>query len=106
MRGFELSCEFAACAGGWVLGGLETETSLITYLCVGEQSPRVKVLTKAYETVGARCIVLTTDYRLAPENKFPAAVEDAVEVLQWVLTNGKAQLNIDTLKIATGGGSA
>ncbi|KAF5379588.1 hypothetical protein D9757_009281 [Collybiopsis confluens] len=41
-----------------------------------------------------------------PENKFPAAVEDAVEALQWVLTEGKDFLHVDTSKIATGGQSA
>ncbi|KAE9388424.1 hypothetical protein BT96DRAFT_968092 [Gymnopus androsaceus JB14] len=75
--------------GGWTVGRLDTETSLITYLCVG-----------------AKCVVLTVDYRLAPENKFPAAVEDTVEALQWVIINGKARLNVDTSKIATGGNSA
>ena len=45
------------------------------------------------------------DYRLAPENPFPAAVEDAVETLQWVWQNGKEKLNVDTSKIAVGGAS-
>jgi len=75
--------------GGWALGGLNSEQSIITNLCIG-----------------AKCVVITVDYRLAPENKFPAAVEDAVEALQWILTDGKVLLNIDTSKIAAGGFSA
>lgn len=50
--------------------------------------------------------MLSVDYRLAPENPFPAAVEDVVEALQWVLTDGKNLLNIDVSKVATGGLSA
>lgn len=51
-------------------------------------------------------MVLSVDYRLAPENKFPAAVEDAVGALQWVLTEGKDLLNINPSVTATGGISA
>ncbi|KAJ3878666.1 alpha/beta hydrolase fold-domain-containing protein [Lentinula edodes] len=75
--------------GGWALGGLDSEQSIITNICVG-----------------AKCVVLSVDYRLAPENPFPAAVEDVVEALQWVLTDGKNLLNIDVSKVATGGLSA
>ncbi|KIK54915.1 hypothetical protein GYMLUDRAFT_176396, partial [Collybiopsis luxurians FD-317 M1] len=75
--------------GGWILGGDFNEMSIITNLCVG-----------------AKCIVLSVDYRLAPENKFPAAVEDTVEALQWVLTDGKGLLNIDISNIAVGGTSS
>ena len=55
--------------------------------------------------LGANAVVVHVDYRLAPENPFPAAVEDAVETLQWVWQHGKEKLNVDTSKIAVGGAS-
>jgi acetyl esterase/lipase len=53
----------------------------------------------------AHCVVLSVDYRLAPENKFPAATEDAYSSLVWLARNG-AQVGVDTTKIATAGISA
>lgn len=49
--------------------------------------------------------MVSVDYRLAPENPYPAAVEDAVETLYWVHRNGKEKLNVDIAKIAVGGSS-
>ncbi|MCL4333390.1 MAG: alpha/beta hydrolase [Candidatus Thermoplasmatota archaeon] len=49
--------------------------------------------------------VMSVDYRLAPENKFPAALEDALESLRWVQRSAK-ELDIDVEKIAVAGDSA
>lgn len=54
----------------------------------------------------AKCVVVNVDYRLGPEIPYPAAVEDTVESLYWVLKNGKTELNVDTTRIAVGGTSA
>jgi acetyl esterase len=51
------------------------------------------------------CAVLSVDYRLAPEHKFPTAHNDAWDVVQWVAQQGKG-LGLDTHKIAVGGDSA
>jgi hypothetical protein len=50
-------------------------------------------------------VVVSVDYRLAPENPYPEAVEDAIEALQWVWQQGKSKLGIDTKRIAVGGSS-
>lgn len=53
----------------------------------------------------AQCAVLSVDYRLAPEHKFPTAVDDAWDVVRWVAEQG-ATRNIRTSHIAVGGDSA
>jgi len=55
--------------------------------------------------LGAECVVVSVDYRLAPENPYPEAVEDAIEALQWVWEQGASTLGIDTKRIAVGGSS-
>jgi len=74
--------------GGWTFGTINSETSFATNIAVR-----------------SNCVVLSVNYRLAPEDKYPKAVEDAVESLDWVIANGKKELNIDTSKIAVGGSS-
>ncbi len=53
----------------------------------------------------ARCAVVSVDYRLAPEHKFPVAANDAWDSLQWLAGNGRA-LGLDMRRIAVGGDSA
>ncbi|KAH7309659.1 alpha/beta hydrolase fold-domain-containing protein [Stachybotrys elegans] len=75
--------------GGWVLGTIDTENVVATNICAR-----------------AKCVVITTDYRLAPENPFPAAVEDCWEAVLWTMDKGKELLGLDLSKMATGGSSA
>ena len=53
----------------------------------------------------ARCAVVSVDYRLAPEWKFPTAVEDTWDSLAWLRDNAAA-LRLDASRIAIGGDSA
>lgn len=61
---------------------------------------------KIYSVSGASCVVVSVDYRLGPEEPYPAAVEDAEEAWLWVYEKGKTELGIDPTKIAVGGSSA
>lgn len=75
--------------GGWVLGNIATENAVCTNMCVR-----------------AKCVVITTDYRLAPENPWPAAVHDSWETVLWLFGQGKSLLSADVSKVAIGGSSA
>ncbi|MEB3100501.1 alpha/beta hydrolase [Ferviditalea candida] len=74
--------------GGWVLGNLD-------------------VVDAPMRTIANRvgCIVASVDYRLAPEFKFPVALEDCYRATCWVKENA-ARLNGDASRIAIGGDSA
>jgi acetyl esterase len=74
--------------GGWVFGNLDSHDALCRSLCNA-----------------AGCAVLAVDYRLAPEHRFPAAVEDALAALRHVARRG-AQLGLDSSRMAAGGDSA
>jgi acetyl esterase len=75
--------------GGFVLGGLETHDSLCRQIALR-----------------SGVAVLALDYRLAPEHRFPAAVEDAWGALHWLVHGGAASLGLDACRIAIGGDSA
>lgn len=74
--------------GGWVLGNINTENVHCTHWAEH-----------------GKCVVISVDYRLAPEDPFPAAVDDTWEAYLW-LVQGKSGLNINLQKLAAGGSSA
>jgi acetyl esterase len=73
---------------GFVLCSLDTHDGMCRNLCAG-----------------AQCIVVSVDYRLAPEHKFPAGLDDCVFATRWVADHA-TELNGDPPRIAIGGDSA
>lgn len=74
--------------GGWVLGNLETHDAVCRRLA--DFTP---------------CVVVSVDYRLAPENRYPAAFDDCYEVTRYVAGNA-GSLQIDPDRIVVAGDSA
>lgn len=74
--------------GGWVLGDL----------AAGDLAAR-----DLANTTG--CVVVSVDYRLAPEAPFPAAFDDGLAAIRWVIHHA-ADLGVDGSRVAVGGDSA
>ncbi|MEJ5255806.1 MAG: alpha/beta hydrolase, partial [Acidimicrobiales bacterium] len=56
-------------------------------------------------SAGARCVVASVDYRLAPENQYPTAPEDCYAALEWLVRHAD-RLEVDPRRVAIGGESA
>ncbi|MEX0942385.1 MAG: alpha/beta hydrolase [Pseudomonadales bacterium] len=84
----DLPCLVFYHGGGWVIGDLDTHDNI------------ARNLARA-----VNCVVVSTDYRLAPEHPFPAPLEDCFTALKWVAAHA-GELGIDANKIAVGGDSA
>ena len=74
--------------GGWVIGDIETHDVLCRQL-----------------TAEAGVAVVSVDYRLAPEHKFPASVDDAWAATRWVAGHAD-ELGVDARRLSVGGDSA
>jgi acetyl esterase len=74
--------------GGWVLGDLDSHD----WVC--------RRIANA-----AQCVVVSVDYRMAPEHVFPAAYDDSLAALRWTVDNAQL-LRIDPSRVSVGGDSA
>jgi len=74
--------------GGWVIGDLDTHDVLCRSL-----------------SNGSGCAVASVDYRMGPEHRFPAAVDDVLAATRWVHRQA-ASLGLDAGRLAVGGDSA
>ncbi len=73
--------------GGYVVGSIDTHDGI------------ARALAKRAET-----IVVSAEYRLAPEHKYPAALDDCWQAARWVFANAK-DLGIDETRVGVGGDS-
>ncbi len=74
--------------GGWVIGDRDTADNMARFICQR-----------------AHCVVLSVDYRLAPEHPFPAAPEDSYAAVKWAADHA-AEIHGDPRRVLVGGDSA
>jgi len=74
--------------GGFTIGGLETHDSLCRQIALR-----------------SGCAVIALDYRLAPEHRFPTAVDDTWDAMRWLAAHA-GRLGLDATRLAVGGDSA
>jgi len=74
--------------GGWVIGNLDSHDVVCRTLARDGE-----------------LLVIAVDYRLSPEAKFPAAVDDAIAATRWIFDNAMS-LGIDATRLSVGGDSA
>lgn len=74
--------------GGWVIGSVEGDDAHCRRLCNL-----------------AQCVVVSVEYRLAPEHRYPAAIDDSYAAFVWTVQNAK-RLGVDPARVAIGGWSA
>jgi len=74
--------------GGWVIGDLDTHDVICRQL-----------------TAASGASVVSVDYRMAPEHKFPTAVDDAWAATRWIVAHA-GELGLDASRLAVGGDSA
>jgi acetyl esterase len=74
--------------GGWSLGTLDTSDAVCRMI-----------------TNRAGCVTISVSYRLAPEHKFPCAVDDCYAGISWIAANA-AEIGVDATRIAVGGDSS
>ncbi len=74
--------------GGYIFGDIDQESLIANQL-----------------TLAGDCTLVSVDYRLAPENPYPAPLEDCYTALKWLFTNAD-NLKVDRSRIGIGGASA
>jgi acetyl esterase len=74
--------------GGWCVGDLD------------QRDPRCRTI-----AAGARCVVASVDYRMAPENAYPVPLDDCYAALCWLVEHAD-DLGVDATRVSVGGESA
>ncbi|MCB2356747.1 alpha/beta hydrolase [Clostridium estertheticum] len=72
--------------------------------CMGSSRTSLKLISQIISV--SNCNVISVDYRLAPENPFPAALDDAVTAYSWLLSQGVSSKDIIIIGESAGGGLA